>query len=172
MENLILILATTYLLSRTQPNPYGFKKYAIGHSGCTLFLPNDPGPFKPSFTKNGDLMYYGETEDRGVTYGCVTIVLREPLDNLAEAEKNLARFMQTLQKSYDIDHTTGLSFGHMQKNNSQARGIVDYWQDAAEVDWKIKGWTNGRVISVMYVSNIADLPVQKVDMFLDSLRFA
>lgn len=172
MENLLLILATTLILSRKQPNPYGFKKYTIGNSGCTLYLPHDPGPFQPSFTRNGDLMYYGETEDNGITYGCVTLVLREPLDNLAEAEKNLATFMQTLQKSYSVDHNAGLSFGFTQKYNSQARGIVDYWQDAAEVDWKIKGWTNGRIISVMYVSNITDLPVNKVEMFLNSFRFA
>jgi hypothetical protein len=172
MENLLLILATTLILSRKQPNPYGFKKIAIGRSGCNLLLPNDPGHFRPSFTQNGDLMYYAETEDAGVTYGCVTVVLKEPLDNLAEAEKNLAFFMQTLQKSYSVDYTTGFSFGHMQQYNSQARGIVDHWQDAAEVDWKLKGWTNGRILSVVYVSNITDLPVNKVEMFLDSFRFA
>jgi hypothetical protein len=172
MENLLLILATTLILSRKKPNPYGFKKYAIGRSGCTLFLPHDPGAFRPSFTKNGDLMYYGEIEDDGVVYGCVTVVLKEPVDHLAEAEKNLAFFMQTLQKSYSVDYTAGFHFGYTQKYNSQARGIVDYWQDAAEVDWKLKGWTNGRIMSVVYVSNITDLPVNKVEMFLNSFQFA
>ena len=172
MENLLLILATTLILSRKKPNPYGFNKYAIGRSGCTLLLPNDPGAFRPSYTKNGNLMYFAETEDNGVTYGCVTIVLKEPVDNLAEAEKNLAFFMQTLQKSYSVDYTAGFSFGYMPKYNSKARGIVDYWQDAAEVDWKLKGWTNGRIMSVVYVSNITDLPVNKVEMFLDSFQFA
>lgn len=171
MENILLILATTLILSRSK-NPYGFKKYSIGNSGCTIYLPNDPGTFNPSFTKSGDLMYFSETKEAHVTYGSVTILLKNPTDNLAEAEKGLAKFIQTLQKSYDIDHTTGLSLGHLQRGNSQARGIVDYWQDAAEVDWKIKGWTNGSIMSVVYASDITDLPVEKLDMYLDSFRFA
>ena len=171
MENILLILATTLILSRSA-NKYGFKKYSIGHSGCTLLLPNDPGSFNPNFTKNGDLMYVAETKEAHVTYGCITIILKDPTANMAEAEKNLARFMQTLQKSYDIEYTTGLSLGHLQRGASQVRGIIDYWQDAAEVDWKLKGWTNGRMLSVSYVSNITDLPTEKMDMYLDSFRFA
>jgi hypothetical protein len=171
MENILLLLATTLILSRSK-NKYGFKKYSIGHSGCTLLLPDDPGSFNPKFTSNGDLMYVTETSEGKITYGCVTIILKEPTDNMAEAEKTLAKFMHTLQKSYDIDHTVGLSLGHLQRGNSYARGIVDYWQDAAEVDWKLKGWTNGRILSVVYVSNITDLPTEKMDMFLNSFRFS
>jgi hypothetical protein len=171
MENLFLILATTFILSRTAYK-YGFKKYSIANSGCTILLPEHAGDFSTSFTIARDLMHFNETVQGNVTYGSVTIQLMKPADTLAEAEKMLAQFMYTLQASNDIDINTGITLGFTQSYNALARGIVDYWQDADGIDWKTKGWTNGRVISVLYIRNINQLPVAKQEMYLDSFRFA
>ena len=171
MENLFFILATTYFLSRA-PWKFGFKKYSIGHTGCTLLLPQNSGKFSTSFTNAKDMMHFKELTRGEVTYGSVVIQLLEPLDVMAEAEKKLALFMNTLQASYDVECNTGLSLGFTQKQNPLARGIVDYWQDSDGVDFKVKGWTNGRFIAVLYIRNISEVPVAKQEMYLDSLQFA
>jgi hypothetical protein len=50
--------------------------------------------------------------------------------------------------------------------------MVDYWQDEEGLDWKVKGYTDGRIIAVLYVKNINDISVEKQDKFLDSFCFS
>jgi len=170
MENLFLILATTFFLSRSN-RKFGFKRFSIANSGCTILLPEHAGNFSTSFTNAKDIIHFGETSEGDVTYGSVTIQLLNPLDTLAEAEKVLAQFMHTLQASYDIEHTTGLTLGYTLKGNNEARGIVDYWQDADGIDFKVKGWTNGSIMAVLFIREISQVPVAKQEMYLDSFKF-
>jgi hypothetical protein len=46
--------------------------------------------------------------------------------------------------------------------------VVDYWQDEDEMDWKVKGYTDGQIIAVLYVKNINQSTVEQQDLFLDS----
>ena len=50
--------------------------------------------------------------------------------------------------------------------------LVDYWQDEDSVDWKVKGYTDGHTIAVLYVKNINEISVEKQDEFLDSFSIA
>jgi hypothetical protein len=59
----------------------------------------------------------------------------------------------------------------IEKNNSLLT-ITDYWQDKAGIDWKVKGYTNGKVLSLLYVKNISNATVRAHDTYLDGFRFS
>jgi hypothetical protein len=55
------------------------------------------------------------------------------------------------------------------KNKEATRGVIDYWEDKDGVSYKIKGWTDGKYIAVMYAYAKTELPDTKVNVFLDGL---
>ena len=169
MESIILLLATrlAYKLSYTQ----GFQTYMIGGSGCTINLLANPGAFRKNITKRGDTMYRGECKVKDSSFGFITIELKNPYRTGLEAEAVLARFMQNITPTFFIRHTAGLHFGYDQASNIDVCGISDYWQDFYDRDWKVKGWTNGKILSLLYVSNIGNLSTEQQEGFLDSFRF-
>jgi hypothetical protein len=50
--------------------------------------------------------------------------------------------------------------------------LTDYWQDSQGVDYKVKGYTNGRVLAILFVRNISQLDVSLQDQYLDSFHCA
>ena len=169
MESIILLLATrlAYKISYTQ----GFQTYLIGKSGCTINLNANPGAFRKTTTRRGDTMYRGECKVKDSTYGFITIELKSPYRTGLEAEAVLARFITNLAPSFFIRHTSGLHFGYNQPCNRDVCGITDYWQDFYDRDWKVKGWTNGKILSILYVNNIGNISTAQQESFLDSFRF-
>src|SRR5436189_56465 len=55
-------------------------------------------------------------------------------------------------------------------SNENTRGIVDYWKDKENNNWKVKAWTDGKFIAVLYAYTKTEVP-DKADVFLNSLRF-
>jgi hypothetical protein len=49
--------------------------------------------------------------------------------------------------------------------------VVDYWQDADRRDWKVKGWTDGASLAVLYIKNIGSVPVLQEEKFLNGRLF-
>jgi hypothetical protein len=116
-------------------------------------------------TKAGDLMHMHECTENGVTYGVIAIRLKDSYTNLPDAERLLLAFMKQLQRSFAIEHTTGLHMETFLQNHRTA--ITDYWQDAESKDWKVKGWTDGTAMAVLYIKNIGLAPIAKEESFLN-----
>jgi hypothetical protein len=120
-------------------------------------------------TPAGDRMYVSEWNKKDVTYGVISIKLKNRFSQLAEAENVLIQFMQQLQPAFAIQHSTGAA---VENDIVQTRtAVVDYWQDADRRDWKVKGWTDGATLSVFYIKNIGCIPVQQEERFLNSASF-
>jgi hypothetical protein len=120
-------------------------------------------------TPAGDRMYVSEWNKKDVTYGVISIKLKNRFSQLTEAENVLIRFMQQLQPAFAIQHSTGAA---IENDVVQTRtAVVDYWQDADRRDWKVKGWTDGVTLAVYYIKNIGRIPVQQEERFLNSASF-
>jgi hypothetical protein len=65
----------------------------------------------------------------------------------------------------------GYDKGHKLNKNETTRGIYDTWEDADKNKWKIKAWTNGNFICVLYMHSAKELPDKKTEIFLEGLRF-
>ena len=149
-----------------------FRTTVIGSSSCSLSLPAEASHFTCTSTRTGDAMHFGEAMDAsGVTYGVITICLHVPIPDGPSAQALLSTFMDALHPSFGVVHVSGAERDLPHCSCLQTRGISDYWQDSEGIDWKVKGWTNGRQVAVLYVRNINNADACTADIFLDSIRF-
>ena len=87
------------------------------------------------------------------------------------AEDLVISYLDYLKVSFEISNAAGYGKGHRMNDNENARGIIDYWQDKEKANWKIKAWTDGKFIAVMYAKSKKELPETKVEVFLNGFRF-
>lgn len=92
------------------------------------------------------------------------------MTDLDGAEETMINYVEYLKKNFGITKSTGLGKGHRLNNNENTRGVIDYWEDADKNNWKMKAWTDGKFICVLYGYSLKELPEQKLNIFLDSFR--
>lgn len=167
MENLLYLLASSLMQKLSAPAK--FRSYLIGNTGCSALFLSQYSSFEKIKSKTGDDLYFGEFKDNKVTYGIICVSLLDTY-SLEEAEALLANYMNKLKKPFHILHSTGIN-SCTNWNNSNTSSLTDYWQDVEKKDWKIKGYTDGKVLSLLYVKNIGQGDVRKQDIYLDSFHF-
>lgn len=163
MENLFVFLATSFVLRATAPR---FKRYLIC-PGCSTYLNSSARTLHVRQTRDGDKIFFNEYTEDGVTYGTICVQMKETC-SLEAAESILVNYLNRVRKPLHIACNVAMDC----RTEGQQLTITDYWQDAAGTDWKVKGYTNGRIVSVLYVKNISDTTVNNHDAFLDGFRFS
>lgn len=166
MENLILFLATSFVIRFSSSQR--IKLQTIGNTGCSALL-SSAGSLDSTLTQSGDRLYFHEFKDTGVTYGLICVHMQDEY-KLADAEQMLKSYIEKLRGPFYILHNTGLH-DDADWNSETTSTIVDYWQDCSKKDWKVKGYTDGKTLAVLYVKNIGHVDVKKQDLFLDSFHF-
>ena len=162
---LILAITTTYC-SQAQ----NLKKYPIGNSGCSVYLFCNAS-FEATYSEDSSKVYTGECTTDSITYGAICVSLVKRTNDLGQAEEVMVAYLDYLKKVFNVVHAAGYGTGHHLNNNEDTRGIIDYWQDKDNNNWKIKAWTEGKYIAVIYAFSIKALPDTKVDVVLNSFRF-
>jgi len=145
------------------------KKYPVSNSGCSVYMFCAP-TFELSKSQDSSSVYTAECVAGDISYGVICVKLLNPLTDLDMAEGLLIAYADHLKTSFDIQHAMGYGKGHRLNNNEKTRGILDYWQDNAQQNWKIKAWTDGKYIGFLYAYSKKELPEQKVNLFLDGFR--
>ena len=112
-----------------------------------------------------------DCEKNEVHYCVICIKLLHPLSDLNLAEQMLMEYMNYLKLNFEIKSSAGYGKGHRLNNNENTRGILDYWTDKDKNEWKVKGWTDGKFVGVLYGYSNKPLPEPKLNAFLESLRF-
>ena len=163
MENLFLFLATSLVLRIPTSR---FKRYFIGNTGCSSLLLSDKNVLHIKKTNDGDTVYFNEHTINGVTYGLIMVQMKEAY-TLKQAENILVQYINQSRKPFGISHNISMQVENMPAHIK----ITDYWQDDANVDWKIKGYTNGKSLAVLYVKNISNAAVRDHDAFLNGFQF-
>ncbi len=167
MENLLLLLATSFVYRLAQPS--GHKIQPIANTGCSALLPLRNAGFDRSVTDSGDTLYFNDWTENNVTYGMICVRLSEPIE-LAKAGYMLYQYVEDLRHPCAVDVHAGIQ-ATKDWNSSVTETVVDYWQDAHGQDWKVKGYTDGHTLAVLYVKNIGEVDVQRQDQFLDGFHF-
>lgn len=163
MENLFVFLATSFVLRATAPR---FKRYLIC-PGCSTYLNSSACTLQVRQTRDGDKIYFNEYTEDGVTYGTICVQMRDAYA-LEDAESILVHYLNRVRKPMQIACNVSMEIN----TTSEQLTITDYWQDGAGIDWKIKGYTNGRIVGVLYVKNISDTTVNNHDAYLNGFRFS
>ena len=161
----VLLLLTVSGFTQT------LKKIPISRSGCSLYSYCAIPQIETSKSRDSSVVYTGECSIDKLTYGVICVKLVNPPETLEQAEELLTAYLDYLKSSFGITQAAGYGKGHRLNKNESTRGLLDYWQDADKNRWKVKGWTNRYFIGVMYAYSQQELPEQKVNVFLDGLRF-
>jgi hypothetical protein len=164
MENLFLFLATSLLLRIPAPK---FKRYVIGQSRCSSLLLSGSNTLHINYTKEGDKIYFTDDTVNGVTYGLICVHMKD-VYTLRQAQAILVQYIDRARKPLGIAHTVSMEI----KKVAGQVIITDYWQDKQGKDWKIKGFTNGKTVAVLYVQNVAEARVKEHDAFLNGFKFS
>lgn len=157
------------LISANASMAQSLKKYAIGASGSSAYLFCDPGKFDVAKSPDSSDVYTGECTNDDVTYGVICVKLREKINDMETSESTLISYLDYLKGSLKITGSAGYGKGHRLKDREDTRGVIDYWKDKDATNWKVKGWTDGKYIAVLYVSSAKEVPETKANVFLNSL---
>ncbi|MBK5270117.1 MAG: hypothetical protein JJE22_03800 [Bacteroidia bacterium] len=160
------LLLTSIIFCQAQ----ALKKYAIGNSGCSVYMLCDPGKFDEDYSEDSSKVFTAECLKDNINYGVICVKLLLPVNDLSAAEGVAISYLDYLKAEFDIKTAVGYGKGHRLNNNENTRGIMDYWTDSESANWKIKAWTDGKFICVLYANSKKELPDEKVDVFLNSLR--
>lgn len=161
MENLIFLLTASLVLYKSAKKP---RRTFIGDTNCSVLFSPD-ATFDLSRSDEGDQLYFAEHTDKDITYGVLCASIHSRL-TLEEAGEVMTTYLNRLRKPFNAPYNTGVNRCENWVNDCVT--MVDYWQDADNLDWKVKGYTDGQTIAVLYVKNINEITVEKQDEFLDS----
>lgn len=164
----LALIITTSLTSNAQL----LKKVPVGKSGCSVYAFCTLTFTEPGYSQDSSLVYTSECISKdSVNYGVICVKLKAGIDNLDNAEGLLISYMDYLKTSFNISKSAGYGKGHQLAKNENTRGVIDYWEDTDKNSWKVKGWTDGKFIAVLYGYSLKELPEQKLNLFLDGFRF-
>jgi hypothetical protein len=168
MENFFSFFLNVFSDNSSANTP---RLFPIGNTGCAVTLPSAPAvaQFK---NHRGNDTWIGQAKTGAITYGFATIVLEQPFANATAAEQALFLFLEELHDSFDVRHTTGLDYGFRHPSNDAVLGMTDYWQDYHGTDYKVRGWTDGKVLCALYVKNIGAASFLDADGYLSSISMA
>ena len=146
------------------------KKYPVGSSGCSVYLFCNPA-FDESYSEDSSKVYTTECSKDSVYYGVICVKLLNAVTDINQAENLVVAYLDYLKKAFNIEHAVGYGKGNRLNNNENTRGVIDYWKDKDNNNWKVKAWTDGKFIGVMYAYAKKELPETKADVVLNSFRF-
>jgi hypothetical protein len=147
------------------------KKYPVDVSGCAAYFYCNPGNFDFSYSPDSSKVYTAECNADQNSYGVICVKFKDPTTDINSSEEVLVAYLDFLKTNFKITTAAGYGKGHRLRGNEKIHGIVDYWKDEEKNNWKIKGWTNGSLIVIMYVYSKQELPEAKVNVFLDGIVF-
>ncbi len=142
MENLILLLTASLVWIKSAKK---FKKTYVGNRGQSVLFA--PGAMFERNICGGDEIYFSEHQENFLSYGVLLAQLEEKLE-LEDASEMLNIYLNRLRKPFKVPYHTGIT--HCPSDLVE---LEDYWQDEDQVDWKIKAYSNGTTMAILYVKN-------------------
>lgn len=168
MKKIGLLLLCAFVYTTTQAQ--SLKKYAISNSGCSAYFFCDPGSYDVSYSEDSSMVYSGECTIDEEYYGVICIKLSQQIADLNTAEGVMESYLDFLKTNFKITSAVGYGKGHYLKERKDTRGMIDYWQDEDKFNWKVKAWTDGKYIAVLFAYSKTELKETKVNVFLDGFR--
>lgn len=165
------ILSILLLLIAVNAKSQSLKKYPVSKSGCSIYMFCDPGEFEKSYSEDSSKVYTGECVKDGFTYGLICVQLKDSVSSGQDGEALLESYLDFLKGQFNIRSASGYGKGMHLNNNEDIIGIIDYWQSEDKNQWSIQGWTDGKIIAVLYVKGMEQADYNKQQLFFKGFRF-
>lgn len=152
-----------------------FSKYQIGNTGRFAYLPADPGDFEVAESEDGSNVYWGEAVFGEYFFAVIMVEFADVFQENPDPEEMeilLTVYMDYLQEQFEITSATGYGKGHTMESNPDALGIIDFWEDANETQYAVKGWIDKEVLAVLLLYGPDEFPhFNARQLFLNGFRF-
>jgi hypothetical protein len=165
-----ILCSLLLVVSFTTANSQTLKRYAIGNTGNSVNAYCEP---KFGITYSGDSakVYTSECGKDDIYYMVICIEPKQSFTSLSKAEMALISYVNHLKTQFKIISSTGYGTDNKLNGNENTRGIVDYWKDNEQFNWKVKGWTDGKYLTVLVAYSKNSFAETTVNPFLDGLLF-
>lgn len=170
-----MVFVLLLLVFSTAVYTQSLKKYAIANTGSSVYSFCEPDFTDVEFSEDSSAIHKSICDKDGYQYGVICVQLRETISDLAVATTLGQSYCDYLKTVYDITESAGYGGGHQLNNDERTAGFIDYWKDKNGGAWKIKCWTNGTQIVVLFLVHDGELPSDdfaKQELFLNGFRFA
>ncbi len=170
----LLVCLTFSLKAQDKPKVPHMVKRTIDNTPCTAFFPDDEDPnFELSYSPDSSKVYTGEVLSGNHHFSVILIEFNDmELQNKEEKETILVNYLDYLQETFNIENAAGYGKGHTMESDSEAVGVIDYWQDVDSDLWVVKAWANKNYLAVMMLYGPEEYPYFNLQqLFLDSFRF-
>jgi len=168
MKKICFILAL--LAGFTAVQSQSLKRYNISNTGASIASYCDPGKFGITYSADSAKVYTSECGLNDTYYMVICIEMKKNLP-VIKAETALLDYLDLLKAQFKIVSATGYVKGQRLNAHEETRGIVDYWKDNEQFNWKVKGWTDGKLLAVLVAYSKKNLPETTINPFLDGLLF-
>lgn len=165
------LLFTVFIFSQIAVSGQSLKKYPVAQTGCTVYMFCDPGKFEISYSEDSSEVYAGECIKDGFTHGLICVVLKDSVGINEDAEGLLESYLDFLKSQFKIRDAAGYGKGMHLKDRDDIIGIIDYWQAEDKSQYAIQGWTDGKIIAVLYVNGMEQPDLNKQKIFFNGFRF-
>jgi hypothetical protein len=164
----LLVLSALYL---STAHAQETRTVAIANTGCTVEVFCIPGRFDAYELDEGNTVFADDCEKEGITWGIYCVQRARPIADIKMAEDSAIVLLDFLKADFSIVKSKGYEKGLKLRKEDAIRGVSDSWEDSQKNKWKVRAWTNGRFICVLYVHSGKELPDKKVKTFLEGIRF-
>lgn len=167
----LIIHAQDDTSSYTAPH---FVKKPVSTSGCYAYFPDDVEmEFDLEYSPDSSEVFTGDFYSGGFHYAIIVIKLNNvEMADSEEKETMIISYLDYLQGTFNIVASAGYGKGHTHIVNTNATGIIDYWEDDEADQWAVKAWADGSTLAVMMIYGPTEYPnfnVQQV--YLNGFRF-
>lgn len=141
------------LLASGVSDAQNIKFYPVAETGCKVGFFSIPEPFKTMKANDSSEVYACEAEYKDLVYGAMVVNLKEKIINGDQQAKQDAMilYLEFLKKYFHVKDADGYATGYKKDTNFEAVGIMDFWKTATKIQIKVKAWTDGNYMGVMYV---------------------
>lgn len=171
---IICFIAFQFTAQTTETKVPHLVKRTIENTPCTTFFPDDEDPnFELSYSPDSSKVYTGEVYSGDHHFSLILIELNGmELQNVEEKENILINYLDYLQGTFNIASAAGYGKGHKMESDSDAVGVIDYWEDMDGDQWAVKAWANKKFLAVLMLYGPIEYPLFNVQqLFLDGFRF-
>jgi len=148
-------------------NAQTLKKYDISNSGCSIHMFCQPARFDKEIALDSSTAYFARCTKNEITYGLVCIKLHQEVNNLNLAQTEMLSYLEYLKVEFEIITAKGYEKGFKLKDRADTRGVLDYWSDNKNNNWKMKAYTDGKFIAILYAFSRKEMPEEIVNNYLD-----
>lgn len=162
------------LLPAQDANVPRLEKTAIGSSGCSAYLPAQMPEFELSYSEDNAEVYTAAVDIDSFSFGCIAVKFAEPFadSDPADMEDLLISYMDYLKDIFEITGAAGYGRGHTLEAYPDARGVLDYWEDAQHAQYAVMGWVNQSHLGFLYIAGPREYPFDNLQrMYLNGWRF-